>query len=308
MKTDLNAIGRHDRDRRNFEPGFTLTELLVVIACLILLAALGLPALARTDDNSTRVVCLHNLRQMAMAMNMYAGDNRDYLASPNWDGGSGATAPRGWLYGMNNQGLPPNSFPTGECPDPYRPAAPYNLLPNGPLAWQTGLWYKYINNFKSYLCPVDIESRDYLPPASVGGRNNKLSSYVMNGAVTGFPSSGFSTPCKLTDVWNPACYLLWEPDENAVGPGNPGAFEYNDGSNYPDQTEGTGRLHSANGGNMLCVGGNVEFVTVQTWNLQSVAGSGPGPGGRTLAWWAVGNSAGNSVGKSVGKSVGDSTR
>jgi type II secretory pathway pseudopilin PulG len=286
MKTDLNTIGRHDRDRRNFEPGFTLTELLVVIATLILLAALGLPALARTDDNSTRVVCVHNLRQMAMAMNMYAGDNRDYLASPNWDGGPSTTASLGWLYGMNNQGVPPHSFPPGECPNPYRTAAPYNLLTNGPLAWQTGLWYKYINNFKSYLCPVNIESWDYLPPASAGGRNNKLSSYVMNGAVTG--DGVYTTPCKLTAVWNPACYLLWEPDENAVGLGNPGAFEYNDGANAPDQSEVIGGLHSANGGNLLCVGGNVEFVTVQTWKLQAKVGSGPGPGGKTLAWWAPG--------------------
>jgi len=87
--------------------------------------------------------------------------------------------------------------------------------------------------------------------------------------------------------------LLWEPDENAVSQGNPGAFEYNDGANFPNTTEGIGRLHSANSGNMLCVGGNAEFVMVQTFKKQSIVGSGPGPGGKTLAWWFPGASNGN---------------
>ena len=284
MKT--NRIVSQSHDSREHQHAFTLLELLVVIGTLAVLAVLLVPALARTDDNGARMVCMNNLRQMGMASGMYAADNQDHLPHSNWDGGNNFAAPRGWLYSMNlNDGLPP-SFPAGMVPDPYSSVSPYNLLTNpaGTNAWQSGLWFQYVKNFKAYLCPVDIENKDYLP---AGGRQNKLSTYVMNGAVDGFTESGvWPTPCKITDVWSPACYLLWEPDENASGPGNPGAFEYNDGANFPNTSEGIGRLHSASSGNMLCVGGNVQFVTVQTFQIQTITGKGSGPNGKTLAWWS----------------------
>ncbi len=260
---------------------FTLLELLVVLVTLGFLVMLLVPALARTDDNGARMVCLHNLRQMGIAANMYVGDFQDRLPYPNWDGGSGSTAPRGWLYSMNpNNGLPAG-FPSGTIPNPYSAAYPYNRVANALGAWQSGLWFQYVLNTKAYLCPVDVESRDYLPPSATGGRANKLSTYVMNGASEGFSVTGtWPTPCKITDIWSPACYLLWEPDENATGAGNPGPFEYNDGANFPNASEGIGRLHSANSGNMLCVGGNVEFVTLPAFKAQSSAT------GKTLAWWS----------------------
>jgi prepilin-type N-terminal cleavage/methylation domain-containing protein len=58
---------------------FTLIELLVVIAIIAILAALRLPALARPDDNGTRLAGMNNLRQMGMASGMSAADNRDHL-------------------------------------------------------------------------------------------------------------------------------------------------------------------------------------------------------------------------------------
>ena len=255
------------------ERAFTLLELLVVIATLASLALLLVPVLARTDDNGARMVCLHNLRQMGMAENMYVGDNRDYFPQPNFDSGANGS-PQGWLYTVTNGAIP---NPLAVLPPTANPIS----------AWRTGAWFQYLQNQEYYLCPVDIESKTYATSAASGGRANKLSSYVMNGAVTGYGS--YPPPCKITSVWSPACYLLWEPDENADGPGIPGASEFNDGSNAPD--EGMGRLHSASSGNILCVGGNAQFITLQTFATQAAIGLGPGPGGRTLAWWAPG--AGN---------------
>jgi hypothetical protein len=147
-----------------------------------------------------------------------------------------------------------------------------------------------VQNPKYYLCPIDVESPTY----TFNERNNELCSYVMNGSVCGFANASSSTSfqdARITDAWSPACYLLWEPDENGLGPGNPGAFEYSDGANYPSAPpyggEVISRLHTALGGNLVCVDGSVQFLTFTAWDTlaNTAAGAGPGPGGKTLVWW-----------------------
>jgi prepilin-type N-terminal cleavage/methylation domain-containing protein/prepilin-type processing-associated H-X9-DG protein len=64
-----------NRERR----GFTLTELLVVVAVIALLAALLIPALSRSRDTAYRISCLHHVAQIQLAAEMYALDNSGSL-------------------------------------------------------------------------------------------------------------------------------------------------------------------------------------------------------------------------------------
>src|ERR1017187_1925163 len=67
--------------------GFTLVELLVVVALVGLFASMLAPTLARTKPNSASFQCQNNLRQLAFAWKMYADDNNGSLVY-NTDGGN----------------------------------------------------------------------------------------------------------------------------------------------------------------------------------------------------------------------------
>jgi prepilin-type N-terminal cleavage/methylation domain-containing protein len=65
--------------KRKPSRAFTLVEMLVVIAIVALLAALLLPALARTREKARSTGCVDSLRQWGLAYRMYADDHNDFL-------------------------------------------------------------------------------------------------------------------------------------------------------------------------------------------------------------------------------------
>jgi prepilin-type N-terminal cleavage/methylation domain-containing protein/prepilin-type processing-associated H-X9-DG protein len=59
-------------DRR--QKGFTLIELLVVIAIIAILAAMLFPVFARARESARKIQCLSNVKNIAMAVEMYFSD------------------------------------------------------------------------------------------------------------------------------------------------------------------------------------------------------------------------------------------
>jgi prepilin-type processing-associated H-X9-DG protein len=86
--------GTHPADRG----AFTLVDLLGVIGIIAVLVALLLPSLNRAREQSRAAACLSNLRQLAMASNMYADDNLGRFPAPGWIGDH---EPDDWNYWQN---------------------------------------------------------------------------------------------------------------------------------------------------------------------------------------------------------------
>jgi prepilin-type N-terminal cleavage/methylation domain-containing protein/prepilin-type processing-associated H-X9-DG protein len=125
--------------------GFTLIELLVVIAIIAILAAMLFPVFARARESARKIQCLSNVKNIAMALQMYVGD---------WDRfPPGEHRQDVWQYfqtgpggGMDIEGVEP-----GGCEELPWTANPY-------LEWPVVL-DEYTKNRDVWRCPsAKIES------------------------------------------------------------------------------------------------------------------------------------------------------
>lgn len=75
LNTEMRTVSYPSRtEKQHAARGFSLLELLVVIAILALLIAILLPALGQARHQARRTACAANLRQVGVAIHMYAED------------------------------------------------------------------------------------------------------------------------------------------------------------------------------------------------------------------------------------------
>ncbi len=115
------------RRRSTLSHGFSLVELMVVMAIIAVLLSLLLPALQKARSSAKQVQCLSNLRQLGQASFMYAGENKGLLPvrpanSPWppqvawWPGVNGDADTRGlWLNYLPTYSID-HSSPVFYCP------------------------------------------------------------------------------------------------------------------------------------------------------------------------------------------------
>lgn len=184
--------------------GFTLIELLVVIAIIAILAAMLLPALAKSKQRAHGVLCMNNGKQMMTAMHMYCSDNREWFP-PNEDSWS---AQFGWVRGdMSWTSGRLDLTNTLYLTDPSKALlAPYTA-----------------KNHKLYKCPGDT-----VPSVVLGMRMQRVRSFAMNQAVgtkmrvlapvdgpwldgthAHIANTKFLVYGKMTDINRPAPSNLW---------------------------------------------------------------------------------------------------
>ncbi len=168
--------------------GFTLIELLVVISIIAVLAALLLPALSRAKAQAQRVMCLNNMHQLAIALQMYPGDNQDKLPSNGY-----ANPDDGFQFWVGGDGhWNPPSFTNQD------------LL----LSPQHAQFANYLKVPRIYRCPTDRSK------VEIGEQEfDKIRSYALNGYVHWVvPQSNNNRPDYQSFV-NQADFGLGNPSE-----------------------------------------------------------------------------------------------
>ena len=109
------------RSNRAFKFGFTLIEILVVIAILAILAAILFPVFARARENARRSSCQSNLRQIGLGLLQYSQDYDEKLVRAHY-GGNGASDPSAKYKWMDAAFPYLKSVQIFDCPSHTHPA------------------------------------------------------------------------------------------------------------------------------------------------------------------------------------------
>ena len=169
--------------RKPASQAFTLIEMIVVIAVIAILASLLLPVLFRSRIKAEGIACSSNIKQLSLALSLYADDNADLLVN-NYGKPQTIATRNTWANNVESWG---------------------NSDDNTNLIYVTDTLFSPYDNRSAqiYKCPSDRI------PAANGPRIRSMS---MNGMV--------GDPGNLVDVFNPLYVQFFKlaqmPDPSSV--------------------------------------------------------------------------------------------
>jgi hypothetical protein len=181
---------------------FTLTELLVVIVMVTLLAAVLLPVLGRAGFGALVVNCTSNYRQWGVLAGVYAPDNRQYLPGTDME----ATAGAGNIWDISPNFVPVMANYGFKVPMWFCPARPgeisgaayYNS--NNPIVTLTDLTNYMANLIGApglYVMNHNLWVSRKIPGLNVKPIPNPQIGYTEPSAPAAQPNVGW--PSKITD-------------------------------------------------------------------------------------------------------------
>ncbi len=178
-----------------------MLELLVTMAIIAILAGLLLPALAKTKERGNRTVCLSNLKQWGLALNLYLDDNDQTFPAMSIPNSTPGAA------GGYDQDNPHWSDLAAFAAAGQGNSAWFNVLP--PLVSQNALWQyaanppAFVNGRSVFNCPTARFN-----PSEVDPLNRVAFYYGLNFKGANGLDLPAGSPFRATQILNPWAFVF----------------------------------------------------------------------------------------------------